>query len=150
MKWKSLSCVQLFGTPWTVAHQAPLSMEFSRQEYWSGLPYPTPGIFPTKIEPRSPTLQTDSLPSEPWGKHCISYLWTCINTKRQRCGKIQNKLLRVVPLEKRRRTERWEGRSPLANAEQIMRNSNFILLLWAAFHIHKTFVNSGCSYMYLR
>ena len=38
-----LSHVQLFATPWTVAHQAPLSMEFSRQEYWSGLPFPSPG-----------------------------------------------------------------------------------------------------------
>ena len=43
-----LSCVQLFATPWTVAHQAPLSMKFSRQEYWSRLPFPTPGIFPTQ------------------------------------------------------------------------------------------------------
>ena len=41
-----LSCVQLFATPWTVAHQAALSMEFSRQEYWSGLPFPTPGNLP--------------------------------------------------------------------------------------------------------
>ena len=43
-----LSSFQLFVTPWTVAHQAPLSMEFSRQEYWSGLPFPSPGIFPTQ------------------------------------------------------------------------------------------------------
>ena len=41
-----LSCIQLSATPWTVAHQAPLSMEFSRQEYWSGLPFPTPGDLP--------------------------------------------------------------------------------------------------------
>ena len=51
------------ATPWTVAHQAPLTMEFSRQEYWSGLPCPPPGDLPDPgIEPRSPTLQTDSLP----------------------------------------------------------------------------------------
>ena len=43
-----LSCVQLFATPWTVACQAPLSMEFSRQEYWNGLPFPIQGIFPTQ------------------------------------------------------------------------------------------------------
>ena len=43
---KSLSHVQLFGTPWTVAYQAPLSMEFPRQEYWSGLPFPPPGDLP--------------------------------------------------------------------------------------------------------
>ena len=40
------SCVLLFGTPWTVAHQAPLSMGFSRQKYWSGLPFPSPGDLP--------------------------------------------------------------------------------------------------------
>ena len=65
----SLSCVWHFETPWTVAHQAPLSMEFSRQEYWSGLPFPSPGDLPDPgIEPRSPTLQADSLPSKPPGK----------------------------------------------------------------------------------
>ena len=66
---KLLSCVQLFETPWTVAHQAPPSMEFSRQEYWSGLPFPSPGHLPDPgIKPRSPTLQADALPSEPPGK----------------------------------------------------------------------------------
>ena len=55
-------------TPWTVAHQAPLSMEFSRQEDWSELPFPSPGELPDPgIEPRSPTLQADSLPTEPPG-----------------------------------------------------------------------------------
>ena len=50
-------------TPWTVAHQAPLSMEFSRQEYWSGLPFPFPGDLPFPgVEPRSPALQADSSP----------------------------------------------------------------------------------------
>ena len=48
MKVKSLSHVRLFVTPWTVAYQAPSSMGFSRQEYWSGLPFPSPGIFPTQ------------------------------------------------------------------------------------------------------
>ena len=66
---KSLSRVRLFATPWTVAHQAPPSMGFSRQEYWSGLPFPSPGDLPDPgIEPRSPTLQADALPSEPPGK----------------------------------------------------------------------------------
>ena len=61
-----LSRVRLFATPWTVAYQAPLSMEFSRQEYWSGLPFPSPGDLPDLgIEPGSPSLQADSLPSEP-------------------------------------------------------------------------------------
>ena len=69
MKVKSLSCIQLFVTPWTVAHQASLSMGFSRQEYWSGLPFPPPGDIPNPgIKPRSPALQADALPSEPPGK----------------------------------------------------------------------------------
>ena len=56
-------------TPWTVATQAPLSMEFSRQEYWSGLPCPSPGDLPDpEIKLGSSTLQADSLPSEPPGK----------------------------------------------------------------------------------
>ena len=63
-----LSRVQLFVTPCTVACQASLSMEFSRQEYWSGLPFPTPGNFPDSgTEPGSPALLADSLPSEPPG-----------------------------------------------------------------------------------
>ena len=54
---KSLSHVRLFATPWTVAYQAPLSMRFSRQEYWSGLPFPSPGDLPNPgIKPRSPTV----------------------------------------------------------------------------------------------
>ena len=64
-----LSRVQLFTTLWTVAHQAPLSMEFSRQEYWNGMPFPYPGDLPnTGIQPKSPALQADSLLSEPPGK----------------------------------------------------------------------------------
>ena len=55
--------------PWTVGCQAPLSMGFSRQEYWSGLPFPSPGDLPDPgIKPKSPALQADSLPSEPPGK----------------------------------------------------------------------------------
>ena len=54
---KSLNHVQLFATPWTVAYKAPLSMEFSRKEYWSGLPFPSPGDFPDPgIKPGSPSL----------------------------------------------------------------------------------------------
>ena len=57
VKVKSLSRVRLFATPWTVAYQALLSMGFSRQESWSGLPFPSPGDLPDPgIEPRSPTL----------------------------------------------------------------------------------------------
>ena len=61
--------IEEFAAPWTVAHQAPLSMEFSRQEYWTGLPFPSPGDLPDPgIEPRFSALQADSLPSEPPGK----------------------------------------------------------------------------------
>ena len=68
-KVKSLSRVQPFATPWSIAHKAPLSMGFSRQEYWNGLPFPSPGDLPNPgIEPRSPALQTGSLLSEPPGK----------------------------------------------------------------------------------
>ena len=65
------SVVSDSATPWTVVPQAPLSMEFSRQEYWSGLPFPSPGDLPNPgIEHGSPTLQADSLPTGPPGKPC--------------------------------------------------------------------------------
>ena len=65
-----LSRVRLFATPWTVAHQAQtLSMGFPRQEHWSGLPFPSPRDLPDPgMEPMSPAMQADSLPSEPPGK----------------------------------------------------------------------------------
>ena len=66
---KSLSRVRLFATLWTVAHQAPRSMGFSRQEYWSGLPFLPPRDIPNPgIEPWPPALESDTLPSEPPGK----------------------------------------------------------------------------------
>ena len=74
VKVKSLSRVRLFVTLWTVAYQTPQSMEFSRQEYWSGLPSPSPGDLPNPgIEPGSPALQPDTLPSEPPGKPKTAY-----------------------------------------------------------------------------
>ena len=67
VKWKSLSRIWLFATPWTILLME--SMEFSRPEYWSGWPFSSPGDLPNpEIEPRSPTLQADSLPAEPQGK----------------------------------------------------------------------------------
>ena len=66
---QSLSWVQLFATPWTVACQTSLPMECSRQEYWSGLPLPSSGNLPKSgIKLRSPALQADSLPCEQPGK----------------------------------------------------------------------------------
>ena len=74
---QSLSRVQLFAIPWKVARQAPLSLKFSRQEYWSGFPFPSAGDLPIPgTESSSPALQADSLPSEQrsgWGTHV--YLW---------------------------------------------------------------------------
>ena len=64
-----LSHVRLFVTPWTVAHQAPLSMGFSRQEYWSGLPFPSPGVLSDSgIEPTSPALVGEFFTTAPPGK----------------------------------------------------------------------------------
>ena len=72
-KWKSLSHLWLFATPWTVQ-----SMEFSRPECWSGKPFPSPGHLPNLgIKPRSPTLQADSLPAEPPSFYLI--LWILID-----------------------------------------------------------------------
>ena len=72
---KSLSHVRLFATLWTVARQAPLSMGFSRQEYWSGLLFPSPGDLPNpEIEPGSPSLEADALTSEPESLNLFSYM----------------------------------------------------------------------------
>ena len=80
VKVKLLSRVQLFGTPWTVAHRAPPSMGFSRQEYCSGLPFPSPGDLPDPgIEPRSPALEADTLTSEPPGKPPLEAVLVGIN-----------------------------------------------------------------------
>ena len=73
VKVKLLSRVRLSATPWTAAHQAPPSTGFSRQEYWSGVPLPSPGDLSSPgIKPRSPALQADSLSSEPPGKPNIT------------------------------------------------------------------------------
>ena len=61
-------------TPWTVAYKGLLSMEFSRQEYWSGLPFPFPGDLPNPgIKAGSPALQVDSLPAEPQGNQSMEF-----------------------------------------------------------------------------
>ena len=72
---KSLSRVRLFVIPWSVVYHASPSMGFSWQEYWSGLPFPSPGNLPDpEIKPRSPALQADALPSEPPGKPFTVYI----------------------------------------------------------------------------
>ena len=76
VKAKSLSCVWLLVTSWTAAYQAPPSMGFSRQEYWSGVPFPFLGHLPNPgMEPRSSALQADSLPSEP---SALKSIWLTI------------------------------------------------------------------------
>ena len=75
-KWSHLVLSNFFVTPWTVAWQVPLSKRFSRQEYWRGLPFPSPGDFHDPgIEPGSPTLQADSLLSEAPGKPLKAAYW---------------------------------------------------------------------------
>ena len=77
-KWK-WSHVWLFATPWTVAYQAPLSMRFSRQGYWSGLPFSSPGDLPNPgIELVFPALQADALPSEPPGSPIYMCVCVCV------------------------------------------------------------------------
>ena len=86
----------LFATPWTVVHQDPLSMEFSRQDYWSGQPVPSPGDLPNPgIKPRSPALQGDSLSFEPPGKplkclckHKRCQIYKAILKKKNKAGGI--------------------------------------------------------------
>ena len=91
---KSLSRVRLFATPWTVVYQAPPSMGFSRQEYWSGLPFPSPGDLPYPgIEPGSPTLQADTLTSEPPGKPNCGIARERKKKRELSCKKLQPKAL---------------------------------------------------------
>ena len=72
-KVKSLSHVQLFAIPWTIAYQGPLSMGLSRQEYWSGLPFPSTEDLPNPgTEPGSPALQAEALPSETRGMRTVT------------------------------------------------------------------------------
>ena len=86
---RPLSRVQLFVTPWTVTYQALLSIGFSRQEYWIGLPFPSPGDLPDPgIEPRSPAVEADALPSEPPGFRCrvglFIQLFSCLAALKSR------------------------------------------------------------------
>ena len=82
----SLSCVRLFATPWTVACQAPLSMKFPRQEYWSGLPFPSSWALPDPgIEPRSPAWQMDSLSLSQLGSNTAYCLRCAVCLVTQSC-----------------------------------------------------------------
>ena len=90
MQVKLLSRVQLLVTPWTAAHQAPPSIGFSRQEYWSGLPFLSPGDLPDPgIEPRFPALQANALPSEPPGLEIAFFFFLFFLMKAQSGFQIQ-------------------------------------------------------------
>ena len=85
---RCFSHVQLYAMLWTIAHQAPLSMGFSRQEYWSGVSFPFPGDLPdSEVKPRSPALQADSLPLVPPGKpHGAVQVFSLIQCLGGECG----------------------------------------------------------------
>ena len=81
-KWKSLSYVRPSAIPWTIVHQTPLSVEFSRQEYWFGLSFLSLGDLPNLgVKPRYPALQADSSPFEPLRKHFTSRMTSTNNRK---------------------------------------------------------------------
>ena len=104
---KSLHGIQLCATLWTVALQAPLSMRFSRQEYWSGLPCPTPRDLPNPgIGPRSPVLQVDSFQSEARGK--LFFSTTLAYPHQERKGKSSWG----------NQQPNWRGHTLLVNARQ--------------------------------
>ena len=89
-KWKGSHSVWLFETPWTVAYQAPLSMGFSRQEYWSGLPFPSPGDLPNPgIETKSPALQANAFTI--WvTREAASKSWNAATKDPRAAAKIQH------------------------------------------------------------
>ena len=90
--WKSLGCIQQFAIPCAVVCQAPPYVEFPSQEYWSGLPFPSPGDIPDPgIELRSPTLQVNPLPSEPPGMAQLGTIPKILKSVR----KVQKKIIRI-------------------------------------------------------
>ena len=122
---------RLFATSWTAAHQSPLSMEFSRQEYWSGLPFPSPGDLPNSgIETGPPALQTDCLPTEPPGKVVLCLVvqsglfatpWTVARQAPLSMGILQARILEWVamPPPGDLANPRIEPRSPTLPADSL-------------------------------
>ena len=106
---KQLSRIQLFATPWTVAYQVPPSMEFSGQEYWSGLPFPSPGDLPDPgIETGSPELQADTLPSESQKELTNQRLCACLNFTVQFSRSVVSDSLRPHGLQPTRFHHPWD------------------------------------------
>ena len=100
------SCVQLFEIPWTATCQAPLSVGFPRQEYWSGLPFPSPSDFlNTVLESGSPIFQVDSLPTEPPGKPDSSIIDSCRVLSQWNSGALWCQSVYIVCNEKSERVK---------------------------------------------
>ena len=112
-KWKwSRSVVSDSAIPWTVAYQAPPSMSFSRQECWSGLPFPSQGDLPDPgIEPWSPTLQADVLPSEPPGKQ--RFVQTCVHWVHDAVQPLLEVLRSELKCQHYQWSCRWSGKTVL-------------------------------------
>ena len=139
-KVKSLSRVRLFATPWTVAYQPPPSMWFSRQEYWGGLPFPSPGDLPDPgIEPGCPAFQVDALTSEPRGKpsHSTGCNHLCP------LPKPGYQLLKIMRFREVPNlwTHSWAERVAHPEVAQTLCAPNFLLTLLSC-NIHNTFVLS--------
>ena len=99
-KWSRSVVSNSFATPWTVAYQAPQSMEFSRQEYWSGLPFPSPGDLPDSgTEPGSPALWSDTSPSEPPGKPLKRFINSALNWQTATAKSLQSCLTLCNPID---------------------------------------------------
>ena len=114
---------QLFEILWTVAHQAPpLSMGFSRQEYWSGVPLSSPGDLPNPgIKLRSPTLRADALPSEPPGESLVVLLLLSRFSRVRLCATPWTAAHQAPPSQGFSRQEHWSGLpfpSPVQESEK--------------------------------
>ena len=100
---KSLSHVQLFKTPWTLAYQAPPSMGFSRQEYWSGLPFPSPNKTKPKVSRKSDIIKIRAEIHEKEMKETIENINKTISWFIEKINKIEKPLARLIKKKKRRR-----------------------------------------------
>ena len=126
VKVKSLSCVWLFTTPWTIAYQAPQSMGFSRQEYWSTLPLPSPGDLPNPgIEPEFPELQAYALPSEPQRKPLV---WKSMVIQGSVIAVIWLKLKMWKRRVKSRKSQIWRSSRPRLGSHLYARHQALTLL----------------------
>ena len=122
-----LSCIQLFVTPWTVAYQVSLSMEFYRQEYHSGLPFPTPGYLPHPgIKPSSlasSALAGRFFPTDNTQEVTITYIWLYINLTETKKPKIYNRYTNRIEIEKRKESRQNTKSSLQITREETKQNN---------------------------